>query len=65
MRENENQKFEIEEVIYFDHPAYGKGYGVVIGYNAKENYYHISPSKDNKDRKTVICVPEQLISAPF
>ena len=59
------QKFDLEEVIYFDHPAYGKGYGVVIGYNAKENHYHISPSKNNKDGKTVVCLAEQLISAPF
>ena len=60
-----NQKFDFGEIIHFEHPGYGKGYGVVIGYNAEKNHYHISPSKNNKDNKTIICITEELISAPF
>jgi uncharacterized protein YdhG (YjbR/CyaY superfamily) len=59
----QNQKFDVGEIVHYDHPGLGKGYGVVIGYSSKEKHYHISPYK--KKESDIICLTEQLISSPF
>ena len=48
------QKFDIGEIVHYDHPGLGKGYGVIVGYNSKEKHYHISPRK--KKENIIICL---------
>ena len=60
-----NQKFDEGEIVYFDHPGFGKGYGIVVGYTASNNNYHICPSKNNRNKNIIICISSELISTPF